>query len=213
LSSPIDRPESSHAPLAAELAKAEHADLATPVALPKVIADFINDRCQHARRHIASVLEVAEGIVGRTSAAVSGLDARIASVGIVGYNCAMHTWGERIFRPVIIRLDHEASRIQLHHRADSEFPCRRRWAELSGGLIELGSRYLAVLLAILLEALGSFLGRVDVVGPRLHPNALDLGLRDVGLVLRKIVRAERVVVAAVVSHDLVGQRVEVAHTC
>jgi len=128
LSSPIDRPESSHAPHAAELAKSAHADLATkprqlnsqnivhadsatPVALPKVIADFINDRCQHARRHIASVLEVAEGIVGRTSAAVSGLDARIASVGIVGYNCAMHTWGERIFRPVIIRLDHEASRI------------------------------------------------------------------------------------------------------
>ena len=61
---------------------------------------------------------------------------------------------------------------------------------------EFGSRHFAYLLAILLEALSSFLGRVDVVGPRLHANALDLGLRDVGLVLRKILRAERVLVAA-----------------
>jgi len=83
---------------------------------------------------------------------------------------------------------------------------------LSGGLVELGSRHLALLLAILLEALSSFLGRVDVVVPRLHPNALDLGLRDVGLVLREIVRPERVLVAAVVAHDLVGQWVEVAPT-
>ena len=83
---------------------------------------------------------------------------------------------------------------------------------MSGGLVELGSRHLALLLTILLEALSSFLGWVDVVVPRLHPNTLDLGLRDVGLVLREIVRAERVLVAAVVAHDLVGQWVEVAPT-
>ena len=39
-------------------------------------------------------------------------------------------------------------------------------------------------------------------------NALDLGLRHVGFVLRKIVWTERVLVVAVVAHDLVGQRVE-----
>ena len=50
---------------------------------------------------------------------------------------------------------------------------------MSGGLVELGSRLLALLHAILFEALSSFLGRVDVVGLRLHSNALDLGLRDV----------------------------------
>ena len=67
------------------------------------------------------------------------------------------------------------------------------------------------MLAIFFEALGSLLGWVDVlvVGPSLYANVLNLSLRDVGLVLREVVRAERVVVAAVVAHDFVGQRVEI----
>ena len=88
----------------------EHADLAmkprqiglSTVTLPKVIADCTNDRRQHARRHIASWLEEVHGIVVRTSAAVSGLDACIASVGIVVRNGTMHTWGEWVSRPIVI---------------------------------------------------------------------------------------------------------------
>ena len=72
----------------------------------------------------------------------------------------------------------------------------------------LSSKLLAFLLAVFLEAFGRLPGWADVVGSGFKANALDLGLRVVGLVLWEIVRAERVLVAAVVAHDLVGQQVE-----